>query len=91
LRTNSRSSKFKKDLKRQAKRGRNLDKLKRLMILLIDGVELPATYLDHPLRGEYAGCRDCHVEPDWLLIYMFEDDGAHVTFLRTGTHSDLFG
>lgn len=60
------------------------------MRLIVLEEELPPTYLDHPLRGEYARCRDCHIEPDWILIYMIEEDGAHVTFLRTGTHSDLF-
>jgi mRNA interferase YafQ len=81
VRTNSRSSKFKKDLKRQEKRGRSLEKLKAAM---------PARHLDHPLRGEYAGCRDCHIEPDWILIYMLEENETHVSFIRTGTHSDLF-
>ena len=45
---------------------------------------------DHPLRGDFAGSRDCHIEPDWLLIYTLTEKGAHVCFERTGTHSDLF-
>jgi mRNA interferase YafQ len=60
------------------------------MDLLITGDELPTQYLDHPLRGNYAGSRDCHVEPDWILIYTLESGDAHVRFERTGTHTDLF-
>jgi len=51
---------------------------------------LPPEYKDHPLRGDFAGSRDCHIEPDWLLIYTLTEQGAHVRFERTGTHSDLF-
>ena len=80
---------FKKDVKRQEKRGRRLEKLKVVTDLLIDGIALPAAYLDHPLRGEYAGSRDCHIEPDWILIYTIQENGARVVFERTGTHSDL--
>ena len=58
------------------------------MDLLIDGKPLPGHYRDHPLRGEFAGSRDCHVEPDWILIYTI--DGNLVRFERTGTHADLF-
>jgi mRNA interferase YafQ len=58
------------------------------MTLLGTGVPLPASYGDHPLRGEWKGFRDAHVEPDWILIYRLEDHIVH--FERTGTHSDLF-
>jgi mRNA interferase YafQ len=84
----SRSSQFKKDVKRMERRGKNLAKLKRILDLLIDGKLLPSEYKDHPLRGEFAGSRDCHLEPDWVLIYTLEEN--HVRFERTGTHSDLF-
>jgi len=60
------------------------------MDLLIAGRDLPAQYLDHPLRGNYVGSRDCHLEPDWVLIYTLEQNDTHVRFERTGTHSDLF-
>ena len=90
MRTFSRTSQFKKDVKRAEKRGMDLAKLKAVLDLLIDGDPLPAEYLDHPLRGNFAGSRDCHIEPDWLLIYTLTEKGAHVRFERTGTHSDLF-
>jgi mRNA interferase YafQ len=51
---------------------------------------LPSQYKDHPLRGNFAGSRDCHVESDWVLIYTLTEDGGHFRFERTGTHSDLF-
>ena len=70
------------------RRGRNLVKLRKVLDLLIEGKPLPADYKDHPLRGEFAGSRDCHVEADWVLIYTISGD--HVRFERTGTHSDLF-
>ena len=70
------------------RRGKDLSKLKRILDLLIDGQPLPQEYRDHPLRGEFAGSRDCHVTPDWVLIYTLEEN--HVRFERTGTHSDLF-
>jgi len=70
------------------RRGKNLAKLRALIDLLIEGEPLAAAYRDHPLGGDFSGSRDCHVEPDWVLIYMI--DGNHVRFERTGTHSDLF-
>jgi len=90
VRTFSRTSQFKKDVKRLGKRGKPLAKLKAVMDLLIAGDDLAPQYLDHPLRGNYAGSRDCHVEPDWILIYTLASSDAHVRFERTGTHADLF-
>jgi len=90
VRTFSRTNQFKKDVKLADKRGKNLAKLKTVIELLIDGGVLPGQYKDHPLRGNFAGSRDCHVEPDWLLIYTLTENGSHVRFERTGTHSDLF-
>jgi mRNA interferase YafQ len=81
--------KFEKDLKRVAKRGNNLNKLRTIINNLIHEKPLDKKFLDHPLKGEYADCRECHIEPDWLLIYLI--DGDYITFVRTGTHSDLFG
>jgi len=88
VRTFSRSSQFKKDVKLAARRGKDLEKLKAILDLLIDGAPLPPQLRDHPLRGEWHGSRDCHVESDWVLIYTLE--GNHVRFERLGTRSDLF-
>lgn len=90
MRTFSRTSQFKKDVKRAEKRGKDLTKLKAALELLIEGDSLPAAFKDHPLRGNFAGSRDCHIEPDWVLIYTLTEKAAHVRFERTGTHSDLF-
>jgi mRNA interferase YafQ len=70
------------------RRGKDLASLRRLLDLLIAGNPLPQEYKDHPLRGEFSGSRDCHIEPDWVLIYTLEEN--HVRFERTGTHSDIF-
>lgn len=90
MRTFSRTSQFKKDVKRADKRGKNMAKLKAVLELLMDGQPLPAILKDHPLRGNFAGSRDCHIEPDWVLIYTLTEKETHVRFERTGTHSDLF-
>jgi mRNA interferase YafQ len=90
VRTFSRTNQFKKDVKRIAKRGKDLSKLKQVLDLLIEGEHLPPEYRGHPLRGEFSGSRDCHIEPDWILIYTLTENNNHVRFERTGTHSDLF-
>ena len=90
MRTFSRTTQFKKDVKIAGNRGKDLDKLKAVLDRLINGDELPPQYKDHPLRGNFAGSRDCHIEPDWVLIYTLAENGSHVRFERTGTHSDLF-
>lgn len=90
MRTFSRTSQFKKDVKLAGRRGKDLEKLKAVIDLLIEGDVLPAQYKDHPLRGNFAGSRDCHIEPDWVLIYTLTENDSHVRFERTGTHSDLF-
>jgi mRNA interferase YafQ len=90
VRTFSRTTQFKKDVKLAGRRGKDLEKLKAVLDLLIAGDELAAQYRDHPLRGNFAGSRDCHIEPDWLLIYTLTENGNHVRLERTGTHSDLF-
>lgn len=82
------SGQFKKDVKLAQKRGKDMEKLKRLLALLIDGLILPAVYLDHPLKGNWQGYRDAHIEPDWLLIYKIS--GETIRFERTGRHADLF-
>jgi mRNA interferase YafQ len=90
VRTFSRASQFKKDVRLYERRGKDLAKLKAVIDLLIDGETLSSQYRDHPLRGNFAGSRDCHIEPDWILIYTLTEDNSHVRFERTGTHSDLF-
>jgi mRNA interferase YafQ len=91
VRTFSRTTQFKKDVKRAGKRGKDLAELKAVLDLLIEGTPLPSAYRDHPLRGEFAGSRDCHIQPDWILIYTLTERETHVRFERCGTHSDLFG
>ena len=79
---------FEKDLKRMGKRGKELQKIKEVMSLLIGEEELAEQYRDHVLSGNYKGRRECHIEPNWLLIYKLTGD--NIIFERTGTHSDLF-
>lgn len=82
------SNKFKKELRLAEKRGKNLSKFQEVMDLLECEKDLPEKYKDHKLYGDFLGCRDCHLEPDWLLIYRVLQD--EILFERTGTHSDLF-
>ncbi len=84
----SQTKQFSKDIKRMLKRGKDLGKLKYLVIQLANGQALDAKHRDHPLIGEWRGSRDCHIEPDWLLVYTA--DVATLRLERTGTHSDLF-
>ncbi len=84
----SETNQFLKDIKRMLKRGKDLAKMKRIINLLSQGEKLPPKYRDHPLIGPWQGARDCHIEPDWLLIYTM--DLHHLNLVRTGTHSDLF-
>jgi len=79
---------FKKDIEGQKKRGKDLDKLKTLIELLVSGSDLPESYRDHTLSGNWIGWRDCHIEPDWILIYKLTPEA--LTLGRTGSHSDLF-
>ena len=79
---------FAKDLKRMEKRGNPPEKIKKIIKNLINEERLDAKYKDHKLIGNYKGRRECHIEPDWLLIYKLED--SETIFERTGTHSDLF-
>ena len=88
MRTFSRTSQFRKDVKRAERRGWDLAKLRLVLDLLIEGNPLPPQLADHPLRGNWAGSRDCHIKSDWVLIYTLEEN--HVRFERTGTHGDLF-
>ena len=79
---------FERDLQRMLKRGKDADKLKLVIATLVDEDPLAERYRDHALVGSFRGRRECHVEPDWLLIYkLFENE---IIFERTGSHSDLF-
>jgi len=82
------SAHFRKDVKRLDKRGKDLKKLASMINLLASGAELPPRYRDHPLKGDWNGFRDAHIEPDWLLIYRILDDELQLA--RTGSHADLF-
>ena len=84
------STKFKKDLKIILKRGYDPSLLDEIVTELALGKQLDERYLDHPLKGSYNGCRECHVTPDWLLIYKILDTNLVLYLTRTGTHSDLF-
>ncbi|MBO6086744.1 type II toxin-antitoxin system YafQ family toxin [bacterium] len=84
------SKKFSKDQKLIAKRGYNIQKLKDVIALLRTDKPLPPKYKDHALSGNYITYRECHIEPDWLLVYKIENDTLTLVLSRTGTHSDLF-
>jgi mRNA interferase YafQ len=83
-----RANRFKKDMERMRKRGKDLGKLRRVMEDLIAEVSLDPRYRNHPLVGSYAHRHECHIELDWLLIYKLET--GIIVFERTGSHSDLF-
>jgi len=88
VRTPIRARRFERDVKRAKKRGKDMEKLKTVLSLLIDGKPLPESFRDHPLKGEWVGFRDLHIEPDWLLLYAVE--GNELRLARTGTHADVF-
>jgi mRNA interferase YafQ len=82
------TTQFRRDLKRCEKRGKAMPKMRDVILLLLSGEPLPARYRDHPLSGTWKHHRECHIEPDWLLIYKIVL--AELVLVRTGTHSDLF-
>jgi mRNA interferase YafQ len=84
----SQTTQFSRDVKRMKKRGKDLNKLHELVKQLAAGVALPPRYRDHPLIGPWQASRDCHVEPDWILIYTTDSESLRLE--RTGTHADLF-
>ena len=79
---------FKKDFKRLEKRGADLEKLRRVITLLLAGMPDEEQYRDHSLRGKFSDARDCHIEPDWVLIYAVIEN--ELRLIRTGSHADLF-
>jgi len=84
------STKFKKDYKLVKKRGYDTMLLAEVLDMLCSGQPLPSKYREHNLTGNYEGCRECHITPDWLLIYELAADELILYLTRTGTHSDLF-
>lgn len=84
------TTRFQKDLKRVQKRGYDISLLTEVIKLLAGGKPLPEKNKDHPLIGDYSGCRECHIAPDWLLIYEISGSDLILYLTRTGTHSDLF-
>ena len=83
------TNQFEKDLKKMLRRGKDAEKLKAVMSMLVDEIPLPQKYRDHVLLGNFKARRECHIEPDWLLMYRASED--KMIFERTGTHSDLLG
>lgn len=81
---------FKRDYKLMQKRGYKIELLKDVITKLASGETLPEKNRDHALTGNYKGCRECHILPDWLLIYQIENKELILFLTRTGTHSDLF-
>ncbi len=86
------SSKFNKQLKKIKKQGKNISKINIVVKKLANGETLEVKYKDHPLIDTkyYKNCRECHIEPDWLLIYKYENDKIILYLIETGTHADLF-
>lgn len=88
MRVAVRSGQFRRDVKRAQKRGKGMSKLRELILLLLAEDALPERYRDHPLKGNWKGYRDAHIEADWLLIYRVVGNELHL--VRTGSHADLF-
>ncbi|MCA1808724.1 MAG: type II toxin-antitoxin system YafQ family toxin [Lentisphaerae bacterium] len=84
----SQTAQFRRDVKRQARQGKDQQKLIEVVKLLLTRDTLPSKHRDHPLKGFWKGRRDCHIEPDWILIYRITEDELRLE--RTGSHSDLF-
>ena len=84
-----RKSRFKKDYKKLKSSGKDLNKLRVVIELLVQGNDLPPKNRDHFLIGKYKDCRECHIEPDWLMIYKLTP--TELILVRTGSHSELFG
>lgn len=84
------SGRFQKDVRLAQKRGCRMELLTETIKLLANGAVLPERYKNHPLSGNFAGCYECHILPDWLLVYEKNDDTLFLYLTRTGTHSDLF-
>jgi mRNA interferase YafQ len=88
MRTPNYTTQFERDLRLLQRRGKDIEKLKQILTALINEEPLVERFRDHPLKGNFKNRRECHLEPDWLLIYKLNDD--EIIFERTGAHSDLF-
>jgi mRNA interferase YafQ len=88
VRTPVYTGQFRRDVKRAWRRGKDMAKLRDAIDRLVAGERLPPRFNDHPLVGQWSSYRDCHIEPDWLLIYKI--DGDELILARTGSHADLF-
>ena len=88
MRRLSQTHQFSRDVRRMAKRGKDIAKLRKVVKRLAEELSLDLRHRDHPLIGKFINCRDCHVEPDWILIYSMDQESLRLE--RTGTHSDLF-
>ncbi len=88
MRSIRRDTQFKRDIKRLKKRYKDFEKLKTIIQLLVEGEKLPSKTRDHRLKGILKDCRECYIEPDWLLIYRIE--GSELCLVLTGSHADLF-
>ena len=84
------TGKFKKSLKLARKRGLDLGLMDDVVEKLLSGIPLEEKYRDHELKGNYKGFRECHIQPDWLLVYLVENDILTLTLVDTGAHADLF-
>ena len=84
------TAQYRRDYKRIMKRGYDIDKIENVIDTLLAGKLLSGQFKDHALTGEYIGFRECHVLPDWLLIYRIDNDELVLIAFRTGTHADLF-
>ena len=86
-------TKFKKQLKKAVKQGKDINKLIYVLNFLANGVPLESKYKDHALVNDkyYKDCRECHIEPDWLMVWEQNDTKLTLLFLQTGTHADVFG
>ncbi|MDO8899233.1 MAG: type II toxin-antitoxin system YafQ family toxin [Bacteroidales bacterium] len=87
----TRTTQFKRDLKRITKRNYDLSKLEKFLLQLVSGQALPEKYKVHPLSNNFKGYFDCHIEPDWIILYKKDETNKLITLVRTGTHSDIFG
>jgi mRNA interferase YafQ len=85
------TAKFKHDFKKIKKQGKDISKLTAVLDILAKQSPLPERMHDHALTGSYGGHRECHIEPDWLLIYLIKDNELVLTAVRTGSHSDILG
>lgn len=80
---------FKKDLNKVISQGKDPSKLRDVLVMLLDSQMLPEKYRDHKLTGNFKGCRECHIEPNWLLIYEIDDNNLILKSIRTGSHNQL--